>query len=361
MPFLIVTGAVLAYAMSLGVVGSLAAVISRQAQDARYIYYPMGSRDSWLGYKYYTTLSIRPEVLLVGSSRLQFARMSLISSEIYRGYNASVVGMRLWEIYDFMLALEQANALPEYLIINIDLPDFNANRVAFRQGRAIIEEQCCLSFSHELADSARLSLQQFFRSPLDFINLSESINLENNYLALGIETIEQRTGYRQDGSFYRRYAAGGNGLNAGLRWVESGKESFEYGQDVDMSALETLNHMLDFADEKGMQLIVVLPPYHPEIYAAMDFSEDYAYITDALALIHESFTGHNALLFDYTNPASLPISGEDFFDGWHLTERGNLKMWMAMLAEQPEVFGNFSSSENLEALLAESSRFYLPR
>jgi hypothetical protein len=63
------------------------------------------------------------------------------------------------------------------------------------------------------------------------------------------------------------------------------------------------------------------------------------------------FTAHGDAFFDFSDGSRFGTD-DDFYDGWHGSERVYLRAYIAMLEAQPELLGAYSDLEMLRQINA---------
>lgn len=95
---------------------------------------------------------------------------------------------------------------------------------------------------------------------------------------------------------------------------------------VDGGALEELNALLRDACRRGIAVAVVLPPYHPVVYARFQRRPEHRMVAVTEREVRR-LAGQNGLaVVGSWNPERAKALPEDFLDGMHLTERGVAKV-----------------------------------
>jgi hypothetical protein len=101
-------------------------------------------------------------------------------------------------------------------------------------------------------------------------------------------------------------------------------------------------------------VIGFLPSYAPDLWERMMARGNHSYIAALTPRLREIFAAHDFPFFDFSDGASTGTTDEEFFDGWHASELSNLRLYLAMLAERPEILGAYSDYVTLSRI-AESA------
>jgi hypothetical protein len=136
--------------------------------------------------------------------------------------------------------------------------------------------------------------------------------------------------------------------------MRRGEQMYVYGDAVSESALAELSRLLDFAARHDIMVIGFLPSYAPDLWERMMARGNHRYIAALTPRLQEIFSARGFPFFDFSDGASTGTTDEEFFDGWHASELSNLRLYLAMLAERPEILGAYSDYVTLSRI-AESA------
>jgi hypothetical protein len=130
---------------------------------------------------------------------------------------------------------------------------------------------------------------------------------------------------------------------------------YVYGDTVSAARLAELEELLRWCSDRSITVIGFLPSYMPTLYPQMTADGKHTYaakLDDALAPLLARYGGD---FFDFSDGAALGATDDDFFDGWHASERINLRMYRQMLAALPDLLGQYSDAAALQAADAGAS------
>jgi hypothetical protein len=349
--FLLLTG-VLIY---LGESMPLRIVIMHQQRDETVLYrYRYGNRDQQ--YKTLATNMRRPEVLALGSSRIIQFRAGFFNRQPEAFYNAAAPA---WGLPQTLRLLEnlREDALPRILLLAIDPPWFND---AYE-----LEE-----FPEDVSDFSNLFIvnrsflqdvlggERFDRPGFDMRAYLRREEPGSGGLALGLRAIRDGHGFRGDGS--QQY---GDFLIAEWLWqpqmrenhlemMRSGEDMYIYGDTVSEEAVQQLTVLLDFAASNDIIVIGFLPPYLPRLWDEMIERGNHTYMVELTPRLQTLFDRYDFPFFDFSSGAWIDTSEEDFFDGWHVSELGTLRMYLRILEALPELLDEYSDLESLAHIAA---------
>lgn len=326
-------------------------IVALQAGVDPVLYGP-ADRDPIFAYKVYATNTYRPDVLVLGSSRVLQFRAGLLSDQD-QFYNAAGQTWRLRELNAFINALD-ADYQPQVLLLGLDQVWFNADFV---------------DWEDEPNDLGLLPLQPDRFVPgakrlLDDL-IAEDVRLENvidreewvrGTRGLGLHALKFGQGYRNDGSFQEGNILVNPALaelarENDLERAPDGWRQFVQGNEVDETALAELDRLLQTAQQRDIFVIGFSPPYIPSIYDVMIAGGKTEYLIKAPPRIQAMFAAYDYPYFDFTDPRPIGGSDEELYDGWHATERLSLRMYLAMMEAVSPILDAYSDKQTLESLL----------
>jgi hypothetical protein len=330
-PFLLATGSLIYVGESM----PLEVVIRLQASDEPVLYrVGYGNRDQ--DYKLMSVDYRQPEVLMTGSSRVLQFRGQFLNNEPEAFYNGAAPAWRLPEVSTMLFSM---NHRPDVILLGIDYPWFND---AY-EGDPIVEPPA--NFWKRLFVVNRTFMQEAiagenFDLPRLFARIEPG---GSGGLALGQRAIIDGHGFRNDGSeqygdflvAQHLWQPNMRGHHLGL--FENGEDMYVEGDTVSATAMNQMRAILDWAQKEDILVIGMLPPYMPTLWKQMIDSERHTYIPQAQAELNDLFAEYDFPLFDYSNGADVGASDEDFFDGWHSSERIALQIYINIARQMPEL------------------------
>jgi hypothetical protein len=260
-------------------------------------------------YKYVLSLSHKPEVLIVGTSRvMQFELSDYIQSEIY---NAGGAIQRLTDIPVLVDNLIDNGYYPNKIIIGLDQNFFNPNWAENSEYEKNRFEQRLTN----LPDLVVPNRLEFFRilltNPYD---LSKVLLYQGDNL--GINAIVKQEGFNKNG-FYNY----GNGLFNDkrfddTRWrIDNNASGFQRSDEYSYLAIQIYEEFLEVAKINNIEIIAFLPPYSPTIYEHMLVDGGYGYI-DKLSLTLDTI--HLKYGYEFHDFTLIENFNDDFYiDGFH--------------------------------------------
>lgn len=330
-PFVLVTGGLVYVGESM----PLDVVIRMQDSTTPVLFRPRyGDLDQ--RYKQMAVDYFQPEVLVTGSSRVLQFRAQFLTHNPDEFYNAAAPA---WQLEEVGRLLHTMNHRPRIIILGIDDPWFNADY----GGDPIVEPP--------VTDYARIFIVN--RTFIQEVLHGEPFDIER-YLArvepggsggfaLGLRAIRDGHGFRNDGSeqygdfLVAQHLWPPNTRGQHTGWFEDGEQMYVRGSEIDAAAMTQMRDILAFAKRHNILLIGVMPPYMPSLWEQMADSPRHTYLQALTPQLEALFAEYDLPLFDYRDGAKLGASDEDFFDGWHPSERIAAQLFISIAREVPEL------------------------
>jgi hypothetical protein len=312
-------------------------------------YQPAWSRGQFFDYKLTAIAARKPEILVLGSSRVTFYRAAFATKDPHAFYNAGVPNMSIGEVSRFFETVVAEGYTPQIIILGLDFPDFNAERGDFRRTVGNIAFPSLKdNFVWTFTGVKRLGQQWLSDFGASFSPETD------NYQLLGLQSFARNEGFLGDGS---RFVAGrteetfAQNLAGDMETFANRESYFRGGSTVDSVSLAALDKILALAKAKDIAVIAYLPSYRPSVWLQMEESGDYAYMPLALAAIEESFASQDFPFYDFTDPAAVGGSESEMTDTWHGMDLLSMRMYREFLYANPEILGAYSDLAVLDGWL----------
>ena len=326
----------------------MSTVVQMQMGEDPVLYRPRyGNRD--LEFKLLATNTRQPDVVAVGSSRILQFRSMFFNRNSHAFYNAAGPA---WQLEHVIALVEGLEYTPQILIISLDHPWFND---AYPGDPFQPSLEPTSDFDH-LFMVNRSVMQSFLEGEsLDIGRMLERREPGYGGLALGLRAIRDGHGFRNDGSeqygdfFVAQYLHPENERARHLSLLENGQDMYARGSEVSESALQQLEQLLRYCDEHGIYVIGFLPSYMPTLYQEMIAGGQHQYIEALPEQLEPLFANYGFAFFDFSDGAVLGATDDDFIDGWHASERINLRLYTETVRALPEVLSAYSDVERLES------------
>lgn len=156
------------------------------------------------------------------------------------------------------------------------------------------------------------------------IRLTDEIG---NRMTIGLMASADYRGFREDGSFqYGAAILHLNPLEERLRdtheRIQNANNRFEEAYGIDHNELSKLKCLIRSMKERGVHVMVFLPPFPDEIYQALMSSEKHnVYIKTYEQEVNNLCNQEKVSFFDFSNMAWVGSSDEEALDGFHGSER----------------------------------------
>lgn len=302
----------------------------------------------------------QPEVLAVGSSRVLQFRAGFFNRNPDVFYNAAAPAWRLPQVSALIYSLPPY-LLPDVLILAIDPPWFNAAYVGDVFPASVSDTDNLWLVDRSIIQDV-LKGRDFSRTGFDpsaYWTRTEPGG--SGGTALGLRAIRDGHGFRSDGSeqygdfLIAHWLGQAQQREAHLTMMRDGQDMYVYGDTVSESALAELSALLDYAAAHGVTVIGYLPPYAPTLWAEMVAGGQHTYITTLTPRLQTLFDEKGFALFDFSDGTSIDTGDDEFYDGWHASELGNLRLYLKMLSALPDVLGRYSDATPLYELAANAT------
>lgn len=333
LPFVVLFSLLTGSLVYIGESMPLPVVIAMQDSDTPVLFrVGYGNRDQQ--YKLLAVEHFQPDVLMIGSSRVLQFRAAFFDQNSDAFYNAAAPAWQLEEISRLLFTMQHR---PDVIVLGIDPPWFNEDYA----GDPIVEPPTALfdrvftvnrTFLQEVMDGKTFDVDRL---------LARDEPGGSGGIALGLRAINDGHGFRNDGSEqYGDFLVAGHLWQPNLRGhhmglLARGEDMYVRGDVVSQEAMAQLRAILDFARENDILLIGFSPPYMPTLWDEMIHSPEHGYLRTLLPQLENLFAEYGFPYFDYSDGETLGATDEDFFDGWHHSERIALQITVNMARAIP--------------------------
>jgi hypothetical protein len=307
--------------------------VAREQQGPEKVLW-LGAFKDYAPYKLERIKLVRPEILLVGSSRCGQAREQMFRP--YKAYNACLTAWPLDHVVDFIDRATRG-AKPRVVIVALDyflFGDMLAD--AWRKERTMDFRQGLGSHRRKLHDVVDYAARTgwdlgTFLTPLEK-NQFEPI--DHNRLT-GTEAIRGEFGFRSDGSIfvapvYRRASA-----TELARGADSITSAFPGGEHLSETQFKQVERLSQLATDRGFSVVAIQFPF---LKAATDFLDTNQSYWTYSGLWRELRSEATAARFEklgikFFDMSRDPLNADtaNFFDPAHPSERGMLRTIISLL------------------------------
>ncbi len=340
-PFFLLSG----FLLYTGETMPLAMVARIQMGDDPVLYRPRyGNRD--VDFKTISANLRQPQVMTIGSSRVLQFRSMFFDKQPREFYNA---GGPAWELPQVKQLLQGLTFTPRIVIIGLDQPWFNDAYVGDTLPASVSDFADIFMVNRSFMQDA-IGGQSF-----DIGRYLARVEPGHGGLALGLRAIRDGHGFRNDGSeqygdfLVAHWLYPQNERQRHLDELRDGKEMYVYGDTVSAARVQQLADLLDWCQAQGITVIGFLPSYMPTLYQRLIADGNHSYVPKIAGVLTPLFAQHGDYFFDFSDSAQFGATDDDFFDGWHASERINLRLYETMLKALPDVLGAYSDPAFLQA------------
>ena len=303
----------------------------------------MGYNEQTMYYKMLNANERKTKVLALGTSRvMQFGEETFCESF----YNCG--GTVRGHFGSYTNFLQNLTYTPEVLIIGLDSWFFNSEWYTEHSDQGelykIVPIERSLAGLMESIVKDRLAN----RWTPDLLN-----TYPDN---IGFNGRVKDEGYQYDGSYYYGFAYRFPEKRADFGFAESFSKiqnsgvRFEWGDHIDMDAVESLEHVLSYCSENGIMVVAFLPPFASAVYQAIIESHHYGYLEEIMPACEPLFEKYGFEIYDYMDGAKLNVTDECFLDGSHGSDIVYAQILIDM-ANRGSVIAEYLDKENTEYLL----------
>lgn len=304
-----------------------------------------GSRD--LQFKALSASLRSAPVLALGSSHVLQLRAELFTRAPDAFYNAGAPGWQLDQVEALLHQLEPG-ALPDILLLGLDHPWFNAAYVGETIPAATSDFEDIFAVNRAYMQSALAG---------DALPLERALTRQqpDGTRALGLRAIRDGHGFRSDGSeqygdfLVGRFLDPAAERQRHLDFLRDGREMYVRGNTVSAEALAQLERILAWCEQQNITVVTFLPPFAPTLYEAIQAGGQHGYIAQLPGLLTPLLARYGDVLFDFSDGRAFG-SDEDFFDGWHGSERIYLRLMLTVIDAQPALFSAYADTDALRAI-----------
>lgn len=312
-----------------GEMRSYESVILEQ-QDRRDTRYGCIFNNDYISYKKRLYSVRKPDILVLGSSRtLQYAQPFFTETMA----NCGLAANNVYTARQFLRFIQQEH-IPRTVILGIDhwwLIE-NLGKVQDTErvstGSEITFDKLYSPLVHAM--QGKIAFSELLRGAV-LENPGERIDGRIGLAALGLDG-----GFSYDGS--RRY-----GINmikpmdeiesfdtVGMEAILAQPVIYEFAREYRKESVELLFSEVVALREKGVNVVVFIPPVFPDYYRYMVSSGEYAYVPLLLDHLREQYGVHA-----YVDPLTLGLSASDFHDLIHARPAVFAKIILDLMRSEP--------------------------
>jgi hypothetical protein len=281
--------------------------------------------------KYKMTGIVKPEILVVGTSRALYIKQEhFLPGTVF--YNSVATTQNLNAYSDFIRSLETS---PRHILMNLDQWQFNRNY--FEQSIAelnMVRYDYKNGYSHDPVLIFRRLTKMLLQGD---ISLFQKLRYPEN---IGLAATVYGDGFGKDGFYvwtrkieseeYRTGAA----YNENNSNISKGGSMFAFGNGDELygESVNKVEEILRLCKERGIMVTAFLPPFAPSVYRQLMESGHYTYMSKIYPALLPLFEKYGFELFDFTDASGI-TDDTMTYDGYHADDRGNHRMLLSMKAQ----------------------------
>ena len=340
------------------------------------VLYGRAYRDNAFAFHQLSVRARRPEVLVLGSSRVWQWRSLFFHK---RPGVAYVAGGRqsIEEVRAFLRELTP-DVLPKVVIVGFDQrwlldryggdPQWLRERHAPHPGApATIDFEKVPAFGRVLTVNRQV-LEDLWNRKITLARIIAGRDAVEGARAVGVKAVMKGIGLRNDGSAQN----GADTVTApslapyfaeGYEYLARDAGQFIKGDAPSERLLTELEQLLAEVRGRGGIVLGFGPPFAPRLYRALRADGAHDYLQKLPERLESLFARFGFSYFDFTDPGVVGGLDSDMLDAWHPSEYLDLLMYLSMLRARPDVLGAYSELSVLERLVGEApdNRFHFIR
>ncbi|MEK9185570.1 MAG: hypothetical protein AAB863_02230 [Patescibacteria group bacterium] len=310
-------------------------------------------------YKYLNVLSKKPEVLVLGSSRVMQIREEMFDVNT-KFYNAGGIAHNIADLVDFIRLLPD-DVKPDTIILGIDFYWFgDKSDLIYGVSDDLKKIDDAYQWSAHLYVD-RFLLLQIAKNPSYINKIFNKKDPIDGKFAIGLQALSG-DGFRNDGSY--QYGSYIQESEKGIVYIDREKtlDRIKYGTSpfkknsvFNEERLDLLSEFLRISKEKGIKVVGLAPPFSAEVLSSLESSVYYKELLNNFETrVPEIFTKFGFSFFNYSDQSSVNINNLYMFDGMHSSETAMARI----LLDVSDSFGlqaenNFKLAPDLSAKLSD--------
>lgn len=322
-----------------GEIASVSRVIDRQAAGARAILLGMAYSNPAVYYKMESAIRRKPRVLALGTSRIMQVRKEFFADpDAFWNAGGAVDRMKHLRIF---LDRVPVGGEPSLILLSIDQNFLNGGWDASNPDHDFLERlRAPESRSHIIATRWTTIYRDLFSGKFSLKDLAASPGSD---APVGLSAHVHGDGFRNDGS-RREGSLMKEDSETHVLDMREAKTAFSPGP-IDPQLLAELDAFLQEADRRGIRVIGLLPPYAPNLYAAIvsapaEDRQRISYVFDSVRALEPIFRSHGFSVYDGADARAYGSSDEEMLDNQHGSEKTYLRLLLS-IAERDEALRSF--------------------
>jgi hypothetical protein len=322
-------------------------IVDKQLASEKYCVVGLATRNQ--GYYYKKTMyeKVKPDVLVLGSSRVMQFRQGFFSASMVNA------GGAMSSINEGFSYVKDAFSIhrPKLIILGLDYWWFNENALP-----PTTQIKPPLPLSHHI--SLRSYLLPYKWLWQKKITVSQYVERVNPFFLLphgfnngiGVDGGINQNGFAKDGSYVYSKTITGKEKNIDDKFelsfdsIEHNGPRFEYGKHVNNTHFNNFIHMVKFIQQHNVKVVLFIPPLAPSVAKKMDgFKNEYLFIEE----LRDRIKAAGLTYQDFHHPSQIATNDCEFIDGIHGGDVTYARI-LSFLAEQNAPLKSYINTATLD-------------
>lgn len=313
-------------------------------------------------FKLEMTKKIKPQVLVIGSSRVMQIRKQFFKNKTF--YNAGGI---MTNLKQGLVGIDEIlnEYSPEVVIIGLDMwwfnPKYNMKAWNFPYNYNNLNHRSYLYgevFRQYLFPSGKIKYLDFSISKSYAAKRND--RLTQQHPTTGIVAWQLGDGFRPDGSYqYGKRLAGIEPIDSTFadtkNRIAKSKSRFVASQDISAQNLAEFEQMIQKLLAKNIKIVLFLAPFPAEIYSILTTDPGqkkfFKLFRQETYLLAQKY---NLQFFDFSNFASVESTDNEAFDGFHGSEKTYARLTLKMARSGPNAISPYIDCNAIENYLENS-------
>ncbi len=279
------------------------------------------------------------DTLVLGSSRAMQITAASTGAEGYF-FNAGMTGADRKDILSTFYLFDRADKLPENLVIAVDPWIFFDSEEAlnFRSDdnlyREFLSQRLGMETEYTPEDQSvrrkALTSPAYFQENIQYFYSDHSEEERPTILANRMDDLDEDIRLADGTQWYSASVRNASQDQVDHNALEVANVDYAqlYGfTDVDEELLRQFQAFISYAVNRGVNVTLVLTPFHPIYWDMLSVNPDYSGVQQAEQAMRNLAAQQGVLLVGSYNPTDANVSNEDFYDGLHIRRESICKYY----------------------------------
>lgn len=304
--------------------------VAKRLQHTDELYFSSYNNNTY-GFKMGLVKAVKPELILLGSSRLLNTKENFFTTSMVNmglAMNGLEEGRKaVQEIVDFYT--------PKLIVLSLDYWWFHEDAIGRERfaphsivGNEISFDKFTLPFS--MLYKGNISWSIYYR----VLFTDDRHNDLTTYQSLGAASLAVSNGYLKDGSFLtiRPNVYNPPGFISDLEKIKTRRELKQTGKTISSDRWTIFLDILKICEEKNIKVIILNFPLAEPVFQAFEQGEGHAYFKDLRARIKELGLEY----YEFDDPKLCGAQECEFLDGFHPGDIASMRVYREMIRQNPE-------------------------